>query len=294
MDDESFSAGKAPVPATIAGQATGPVSVTGRISRAVSVILRETAGRMTGCGLLHGKDIRAITPGMLDLPLVNEPSGISDRERRAVRCEIIDHSDIMENVIKEKRKKINGEFSVEFFILLFLIGFNHGLSGGFNVSTQTRDLITMGVTVFFAVVFAMRYRVVSLISKESNSLLRTHETMNAVRWSGLYTAALNHAARRHCVVSPELKAMRFILDRRRAKTGNRPALSAGDVIGMVRLSDDIRRTISSHKGAIQIDLNGEQSELLCRVSETLTGNSMKSIMEKIIHPKKVRMQGRTG
>ena len=217
---------------------------------------------------------------ILNRPYPGEPADISVGERQTLWCQELENR--FETVTRSLRENTNiyafitGALWMWFLTMAFLC-YNSNRITGFQI--------------FGGLSVSLLIPTVLLIIR-SYGLHKYHtliETVNRMKWQKIYMDAYHTAIEAHCTVCPELKSLFIFLDKSDGnKQGGLP-LSPADTVSMVRLSEKMTVAALLPGTGRNITVSGENSELLGRVAERLSGCSLREMVNSLIAPEDVRL-----
>ena len=211
-----------------------------------------------------------ITVQDIDAPVPNYPDA-SVSEYRALQCEIYQNS---KKILKLRDMNI---IDLVLYLLYFAAVFETYMafmshSAPNPVSNESSEIILVCAAIIPFTVLVQLKR--NAFTKVNNTL----KFIQKMRWDRVFYNSIMNARKEGFELGPSLKSLGMFLERQHRKGNSIGKLCLDDIIGMIKLSETINRIADNcAETGVTIEVSGENSELLGRVSEALTGRSLEDI-----------------
>ena len=201
-----------------------------------------------------------------------EYKDISKNERNTLWSESIRKSPLV-------REAETGKNYEELSIMLIVMAI---ITGGFSLALLNLWFLSLTSTAGISGLFF----IFKTLAFERN--MKAVRLIYSASWINVFLKNMESVLCNKCEISNELKSMVVILEYARDRQAAAPVLGNDDIIGMIRLSENIRKASAGSAGfTCVIEVSGENSELLGRVAETLTGKTMTEMKLSITSPQKL-------
>ena len=222
-----------------------------------------------------------------------DPEGISSSERLSIRSSEFSGTDVFSY---ESRCNSPGEavFLSSMLTCLIIAASCALATMCFSSHTSLKEktelesvLFFMPCVIFFMISVSVFFRTKYKSYKRVCMAVRM---MKDADWMQIFIKTAADAEAKACTLCPELKTFQNFLNRSLQYGYPFQKTDASDIVGMLRLSDEIRDTVARYVpyGA-DIIISGEHSELLNRMTENLAGRSLRDVTEALEKREKITL-----
>ena len=213
-----------------------------------------------------------LTDKALKYPVPGEPSGISETLAMALRADALEYSPLMLNA------KIRADMEYKppsYFGLAFITAFMSMLSFAFGegsskiMNTFSVGFLTLGFLFLIEGIKSVRKRKIYRRTRNARKVIRS------ASWAHHYLKSMITAETRRLIPCPELRIAELAVQNRFKLDDEFPRLPVSDITALVLISENIEKAVSGDDvRGTRLSVSGENSELLCRAVEIVSGRSV--------------------